>query len=152
MKRLALVAILLTACGSTQMASNDAENAIKQNNAAFMTAMRAGDMDAVVNSYTADAVLMPPNMAAAHGPAGIRATWTGFVSPFSSVGLTLTPEDVQQSGDLAVETGRYTVNLVPKGTTTGMSDNGKYVVVWKKADGKWRMYRDIFNSDLPAPH
>ena len=153
MKRLVVIAILVSACASSQMMpANDAESAIKQHNVAFATAMRAGDMDAVVNSYTSDGMVMPPNMAAAHGSNEIRATWTGFLSPFSGVDLTLTADDVQQSGDLAFETGRYIVHLTPKGTTTAVSDNGKYVVVWKKVDGRWRIYRDIFNSDLPVPH
>ncbi|MEB8347067.1 hypothetical protein OO010_13490, partial [Flavobacteriaceae bacterium KMM 6898] len=27
---------------------------------------------------------------------------------------------------------------------------GKYIVLWKKVDGKWKLFRDIFNSNLPA--
>lgn len=27
---------------------------------------------------------------------------------------------------------------------------GKYMVLWKKDDGKWKLFRDIFNSNLPA--
>lgn len=27
---------------------------------------------------------------------------------------------------------------------------GKYIVLWKKVDGEWKLFRDIFNSDLPA--
>ncbi len=152
MKRLVVIAILVSGCASSQMMpANDAESAIKQHNVAFATAMRAGDMDAVVSSYTLDGMVMPPNMAAAHGPSEIRTTWTGFLSPFSSVDLTLTADDVQQSGDMAVETGRYMVRLTPKGTTAEVSDNGKYVVAWKKTNGGWKIYRDIFNSDLPVP-
>jgi ketosteroid isomerase-like protein len=31
-----------------------------------------------------------------------------------------------------------------------VSDTGKYVTVWKTdGEGKWRVVRDIFNSDLP---
>jgi ketosteroid isomerase-like protein len=28
-------------------------------------------------------------------------------------------------------------------------DKGKYIVLWKKEDGKWKLHRDISNSDLP---
>jgi len=30
----------------------------------------------------------------------------------------------------------------------------KYIVVWKKEDGKWKMFRDIFSSNIPPeqPH
>jgi len=152
MKRLIVIAILVSGCASSQMMpANDAENAIKEHNVAFATAMRAGDMDAIVNSYTSDGMVMPPNMPGAHGTNEIRATWTGFLSPFSNTELTLIADDVQQSGDMAVETGRYIVHLTPKGTTAAVSDNGKYVVAWKKVNGRWRIYRDIFNSDLPLP-
>lgn len=156
MKRLlAISVLLLAACGSSQMSSDyqsgDAENYIKQADVAFATAMRTSDMDAIANMYTADATFMPPNMAAAHSQSGVRTAWSGFLGQFSSTDITLTPDDVQQSGDLAVETGRYMVHVVPKGTTTPVTDSGKYVVVWKKIDGRWRIFRDIFNSDLPVP-
>ena len=156
MKRLLAISILvLAACGSTQMSSDmqsgDAESSIKQANAAFATAMRTNDFDAITNTYTADATFMPPNMPAAHGQSAIRTAWTGFLGQFSSTDIMLTTDDVQQSGDLAAETGRYMVHVVPKGTTTPVTDSGKYVVVWKKIDGRWKIYRDIFNSDLPVP-
>jgi uncharacterized protein (TIGR02246 family) len=156
MKRfLAISVILLAACGSSQMSSDsqsgDAENAIRQADVAFATAMRTSDMDAIANTYTSDATFMPPNMAAARGQGAIRTSWSGFLGQFSSTDITLTPDDVQQSGNLAVETGRYMVHVVPKGTATPVTDSGKYVVVWKKVDGRWKIYRDIFNSDLPVP-
>lgn len=30
-------------------------------------------------------------------------------------------------------------------------DRGKSLVVWKKEDGKWKMFRDCYNSDMPMP-
>jgi ketosteroid isomerase-like protein len=155
MKKLMTISVLLlAACGSSQMSndfqSGDAENYIKQANVAFGTAMRTNDMDALVNNYTTDAIVMAPNLPAAHGPGAIRATWTGFLGQFASNDVTLTSDDVQQSGDIAVETGHYMVHVVPKGTTTPVTDSGKYIVVWKKVDGRWKIFRDIFNSDLPV--
>ena len=29
-------------------------------------------------------------------------------------------------------------------------DKGKYIVLWKMEDGKWKLHRDIFNSDNAA--
>jgi ketosteroid isomerase-like protein len=31
-----------------------------------------------------------------------------------------------------------------------IADKGKYIVVWKKEDGKWKLHRDLSNSDLPV--
>ncbi len=30
-------------------------------------------------------------------------------------------------------------------------DKGKYIVVWKKENGDWKVWRDIWNSDNPPP-
>jgi ketosteroid isomerase-like protein len=27
--------------------------------------------------------------------------------------------------------------------------NGKYLIVWKKENGKWKVHREMNNSDLP---
>ena len=30
-------------------------------------------------------------------------------------------------------------------------DAGKFIVVWKREAGQWKLHRDIFNSSMPAP-
>jgi ketosteroid isomerase-like protein len=30
-------------------------------------------------------------------------------------------------------------------------DNGKYVVLWRREAGQWKLHRDIWNSSQPAP-
>ena len=49
--------------------------------------------------------------------------------------------------NMVEEVGVYTFNDA-NGTTL---DKGKYICLWKMEDGKWKIYRDIFNSDMPAP-
>jgi hypothetical protein len=29
-------------------------------------------------------------------------------------------------------------------------DQGKYIVIWKREKGQWKLHRDIFNSSVPA--
>ena len=29
-------------------------------------------------------------------------------------------------------------------------DHGKYVVIWKRIEGEWKLHRDIFNSNMAA--
>ena len=31
------------------------------------------------------------------------------------------------------------------------AEKGKFIVVWKEENGKWKMHRDIWNSDAPPP-
>ncbi len=54
------------------------------------------------------------------------------------------------NGDLAVEVGRYALQIAPDGADP-VTDNGKYVVVHtRRPAGGWRWNLDIFNSDTPA--
>jgi ketosteroid isomerase-like protein len=29
-------------------------------------------------------------------------------------------------------------------------DRGKYITVWKKQQGQWKLHRDIWNTSMPA--
>ncbi len=58
----------------------------------------------------------------------------------------LTITDITGGGDLYVETG----NIEMFGADNKSLDKGKYVAVWKKENGNWKMYRDIWNSNMAA--
>ncbi len=45
---------------------------------------------------------------------------------------------------MAVEIGTY-ANTGPGGEHV---DHGKYLAVWMKIDGSWKLVRDIFNSSM----
>ena len=51
-------------------------------------------------------------------------------------------------GDMALDRGWY--RLSAQGPNGPINDTGKYVVVWRKVDGKWKVASDIFNTDLPT--
>ena len=153
MKRtLIVIAIFFAACAtrpSRDFQSGDAEAVIHRASADFTRAVNAGNVDAIVSAYGDSAVLMPPNAPAFRGKDSIRKFWSGFLAIGKFDGSLVT-DDVIQSGDLAVETGHYELTITPKGSTTTVKDSGKYLVAWQKVDGKWRIERDIFNSNLPA--
>ncbi|HEV7487601.1 MAG TPA: DUF4440 domain-containing protein [Thermoanaerobaculia bacterium] len=156
MKRfiLATTAAILTACSSSprislEYSAGDAENAIRRANADFAANARAGNAQTLINNfYAPDAVVMAPNMPALRGRDAIQQFWTGFLAT-GSVDLALTSETVTQpSSDVAVETGRYDLSLRPA-SGQAIKDAGKYMVLWKKSNGRWWAVDDIFNSDMP---
>jgi uncharacterized protein (TIGR02246 family) len=156
MKRLILAtaAAVLTACSSSPRISSDyspgdAENAIRRANADFAANARSGNAQTLVtNFYAPDAVVMAPNLPALRGRDAIQQFWTGFLAS-GSVDLALTSTNVTQpSSDVAVETGRYDLSLRPA-SGQAIKDAGKYVVLWKKSNGRWWAAEDIFNSDMP---
>jgi ketosteroid isomerase-like protein len=64
-----------------------------------------------------------------------------------ATGLTLTAVEVEAHGDTAHEVGTWVLKA-KDGTAV---DNGKYIVIWKKEGGQWRLHRDIWNSSTPPP-
>jgi ketosteroid isomerase-like protein len=153
MKRLLVLALVFSACASTAPTSDvqpgDAEAAIRGNNAAFQAAMGAGDAEKLASMYVDSAVVYPPNAPAMNGPAAIRQFWAGMTGA-NNINLKLTPVNVMQSCDMAVETGTYEIAVAPKSGGGSMNDNGKYVVVWRKVGEQWKIAVDTFNSNMPA--
>jgi uncharacterized protein (TIGR02246 family) len=108
------------------------------------TAYKSGDAEAIAALYTDDARLLPPNAKMEQGRAAVVAAFGGMIS----AGLDLRLENVEVTvlGDLGHKIGRYTLTG-PDGSTV---DQGKFIDVWKRIDGEWKITSDIWNSDLPA--
>ena len=111
--------------------------------------MTAGDAAKVASLYTVDAVLMPPNEAAAKGRKSIQA-WFQKQVDGGAGNLKLSPFESRIAGDLAFEAGTYSIAIKPK-TGQPITDTGKYIVVFKKEGADWKISHDVFNSDLPPP-
>jgi hypothetical protein len=58
-------------------------------------------------------------------------------------------ESLQTEGDAhtACDVGK----VILLGTEGQVIDTGKYVVVWKNEQGQWKVHRDIWNTNSPAP-
>jgi len=151
MRRMLVAAILIgvfVSLAHGQNTSASARKAIEANAKAFIAAFNQGDVAAVAMIYAMDAKLLPPNDKLIEGRANIQTFWGGA----STAGLKLisiTATDVTVAGNLAIETGKYGSTIPGAGGVT-VTDEGKYVVVWRRERGGWKIIRDIFNSDKPA--
>lgn len=122
-----------------------ARKQIDSANIDFMNLVSNGDSVALANYYTMDAKMMGPNSPAIVGKKNIRTAIASLVN--TGIKLNLTTLDVWGSESMLAEEGVMTIN-----TKDGKQlDKGKYIVLWKKDDGKWKLFRDFFNSDLPVP-
>jgi uncharacterized protein (TIGR02246 family) len=125
-----------------------AETAIRPLVQHFVTHYNSGHADSLASFYAPDAHLMPANLPVVVGQAAIEAA---FSQALASKGqLTLVTESITASGDLAVERGTYEETYTPPGSSTPVTDKGKYLAHWQRIGGKWLMVDDIANSDLPA--
>jgi len=118
---------------------------IDAGNRAFMDAAAKGDAAALAALYTADGEAFPPNGEMAKGRQAIQGMWKSALdSGIAKVDLVTT--EAQPAGaNLAFEVGTYALQTKDGKT----ADRGKYVVVWKKENGRWMLHRDIWNSSMP---
>lgn len=152
----------VTAAGVTNSAATPAAPAsdadvasvratIEAANQALTASMLKGDAAAATAHYAEDAIAMQPGMPAMRGRAAIQQGFQGMMGAMTIKAATFTIDDVMVGGDMAVETGHYTMTQQPTGGKA-MDDAGKYIAVWKRqSDGSWKIVRDVNNSDAGAP-
>ena len=151
----AMILILLfcaTSCNTPKIESKtsfdlaNAKNEIEEAGRNFMGLLAKGDSVGLANCYTTDAKFMGSNSPAASGRKNIQPVLASIInSGATKFDLKLT--EVWGTEELIAEEGEFTL-----GTKEGTQlDKGKYIVLWKKEDGKWKLFRDCFNSDLPIP-
>jgi uncharacterized protein (TIGR02246 family) len=119
--------------------------AIEAANGKFSADFAKGDAAAVASHYTADAWAFPPNGDIARGRDAIGKLWKGAMDGGVKA-VKLTTLEVEAHGDVAHEAGTYALS----GEGGKALDTGKYVVVWKRQGGQWKIHRDIWNTSMPA--
>lgn len=151
MKKLLLAAFIATslfACKSETKAPFDLANAKKEIEAANQEVsnfMAKGDSVGLASCYGTDGALLLNNMPAVKGQANLVKVWGGFIN--SGIGaIELNTTEVWGDENFITEDG----TCVLKAKDGTQLDKGKYLVLWKKENGKWKIHRDISNSDLPV--
>lgn len=119
---------------------------IEEATSTFSALLAKGDAAGLAAMYGTGAQVFPPNSDIVSGAPAIQQFWQGVMdSGIKSAKLTTL--DVTVRGDLASEVGKYEMS----GADGKVLDSGKYVVVWKRERGRWKLHRDIWNTSMPAP-
>ena len=113
-------------------------------NEKFVETFKSGDFAKLASYYTENAKLLPPGSELLTGKDSIQNFWKG-ASEMGIKAVKLETLDVLAADEIAVENGKYTLTIEPD-ENTSVEEVGKYVVVWKFADG-WKLHVDIWNSD-----
>jgi uncharacterized protein (TIGR02246 family) len=112
----------------------------------FMGAIKRGDAAGLAALYTDDGQVLPPNASFVTGMKAIQAFWQA-VMDMGIKEAKIDVLEVEGYGVTATEVGTFT--LLGEGEQE--LDRGKYIVIWKREGGRWKLHRDIFNSSLPPP-
>ncbi len=125
------------------------EPAMSEGAKRFVEAYNRGDLAALVDIYTEDAKILPPNQEMVSGKRAIQEFWKTAMN-MGVRRINLEPAEVDYDGNVGYERGVSTVTIQPEGGRE-MTQRGKYLVALKRqADGSWKVAVDIWNSDLPS--
>jgi uncharacterized protein (TIGR02246 family) len=108
-------------------------------------AVSARDAERAAALYTDDARLIPQGAPACEDRAAIAAFFAGAFNN-GIVGARFVTEDVEGDDARASEVGRYELHAALPGGERVLATEGRYLIVWRKVDGDWRMHRDMFNT------
>jgi ketosteroid isomerase-like protein len=115
---------------------------VKAANKVLIGHVAAGNAAGVAACYSKKAILMPPGAPATKGAKNIAGFWAGAMAQ-GVKSAVLKTQEVDEQGTTAIEVGAF----ILKTDGGAVCGSGKYVVVWKKEGGAWKLHRDIFNAD-----
>lgn len=137
------------------MASDDAArhaDAIRALDERWKAAADRRDLDGMMAIYAEDAQELLPGMPPIVGREAIREFYRELLERFPRLEHEFEPEEIQvaDSGDLAVVRGtfRFTADT----SRPDEVQSGKFVGVWRRRDGEWRLVINISNGNgSPEP-
>ena len=139
MRRIALVFAFMIALVAPAVAQKAKIEAV---NAKWAELFDKGDFEGVAQLYTVDAIAFPPGSAMVRGRAAIGKMWKGMAEQVSNPKVT-TLEVKRLSPSAAREIGTF--SLMTKGPSP-KEVSGKYLVVWERVQGEWKLAADIWND------
>lgn len=155
---LALVAISATGCNRPATPSSNTipdssaafdvaamRPVIEARNRAFTQAHVVSDSAGMVNIFTSDARVLPPNAEPVIGKRAIEI----LTAQYLTYGITEFREETTAfygNQDMLIDEGTY-VMVYDKGKTT---EKGKYVNIWRQENGEWKIYSNMWNSSTPV--
>lgn len=151
---LALSAMVLIACNTSKQENLDLKKfdiamvkmVIDEANKVYNDRFTKDDAAFYVEKYVKDACLMPISAPEICGRENIKNYYYGK-GENTKFKIIITSKEVLGGENMVVETGSYEVFFA----NGKKHDNGKFIATWQQEDGKWKLHREIWSSDLPKP-
>jgi ketosteroid isomerase-like protein len=134
-----------------ESASAAADTTARQAFQAYVRAINSNNPDSLLAMLTEDVVFLSPHEPALVGKTAVRPWAEGYLSAFRIHWDKLSLEFVV-TGEWAFERYSYKSTDTPQGGGAVAQDTGKGLVIYHHdPDGRWRVARDAWSSDLPLP-
>lgn len=117
--------------------------------AAMNGALAAGDMDAIAEFYAEDFVRLPPGEAAVFTHDALREEFESFQAENDYSMDEFQIRRFKVSGDLGHTLATYTDSVTPKAGGETVTTSGRWVVMWRREGGSWKITAEIWNLSPP---
>ncbi len=114
---------------------------------AWMKAMKANDLEAVLACYAPDAVAWLPDSPEASGDRAIRAAYQGMLAANTVQDVTVTETHYKTAGTLSVGWGRFTLTLAPKSGGSPIAMKGRFTEAAELRGGRWVYVADHASAE-----
>lgn len=123
-----------------------AEAALRKLAQDWALACNTKHLDDLVDLYTADAIVLRPNVSPVRSTASIRELFCSVLE--AGLGeVELEPLRVEVFGEIAYEVGRCSM-LAPTAVGKRREERGKYVLLAARQAGEWKILVDCWSTDL----
>ncbi len=122
-----------------------AKVAINESNKTYGDGFVKKDSSLFLGKYTKDACLFVAGMPKLCGAEGVGGFFNAAYMGMGVRNVSVKMEEILGGADGLTEVGVYQLF----GAGDKLLDKGKYIVAWKQEDGKWKMHRDMFTTDMP---
>ncbi|HEV8143813.1 MAG TPA: nuclear transport factor 2 family protein [Methylomirabilota bacterium] len=148
--RSAFAVVLLLVALTVTVRANAADTGAQIVDAAWISAIKANDIDAVMKCYAPDAIMWLPDAPTARGAKAIRAAYEGLLSANTVKDATLSEVTYRTVGKASLAWGNFSLTLVPKAGGDQVVMKGRFTEVAERRGGKWVYIVDHASAE-PAP-
>jgi ketosteroid isomerase-like protein len=148
MKQVSIILFLVVICSCKNNLSNrpafslaEVKKIISDNNKLYRIAFLSGDSAAFADLHHPETINMPPDAPLMHG----RGAMGAMIKSIPQMDVTdykVNTTNVYGGPEDVIEEGNYEVDGQGK-----VMEKGKYIVIWKLDNSKWKIYRSIWNKD-----
>ena len=118
---------------------------------AWVKAMLANDLDAIVACYAEDAVMWAPGDPEAKGAKAIRESYAALLRDNTVKDAKALDTHYRTMGKTSVGWGHYSLTLAPKAGGALVNMTGRFTDVAVEKDGRWVYIADHASAEPPPP-
>jgi len=142
---LAFLLSLLSSCQPGVGTDESDVEVIKATNTYYISLHPKADVDALMDLYTSDAVILSPYDIITEGKEAIRRSWDEWFEAVVVEEASSTMDEVIVFGDWAYARGHFSDVYIVQSDSSRHVGEGRFSGLWKRStEGDWKIARDTW--------